>query len=147
MADPIISDDGRWLWGGKEWVPNPPEVTPTPPPMASPNSPVNQSQSQSMFTLDQFTPQKMMIFFFLGVVLWGTHILYEFQILVLSVGDFIWVGSLSALVGPAILSVVSYFRGYMKEASEMRAITRELEQKRYESSTASHIPPRPPNLP
>jgi len=36
VADPIISDDGRWLWNGKEWVPNPPKVTAPPPPMPSP---------------------------------------------------------------------------------------------------------------
>jgi hypothetical protein len=51
MADPIISDDGRWLWDGKEWIPNPPKVTPTPPPMTSPNPPMNQSQSQGLVFL------------------------------------------------------------------------------------------------
>jgi hypothetical protein len=22
--EPIISEDGRWLWNGQQWVPNPP---------------------------------------------------------------------------------------------------------------------------
>ena len=47
MAGPIISDDGRWLWNGKEWVPNPPKVTPPPPPTPSPIPQPNVSNLQT----------------------------------------------------------------------------------------------------
>ena len=29
MADPIISPDGEWMWTGSEWIPAPPESSPS----------------------------------------------------------------------------------------------------------------------
>ena len=29
MADPIISPDGEWMWTGSDWIPTPPESTPS----------------------------------------------------------------------------------------------------------------------
>ena len=46
MVGPIISDDGRWLWNGKEWIPNPSRHTNLPhPPMPLPMPTHNAQQS------------------------------------------------------------------------------------------------------
>ena len=46
MGGPIISEDGRWLWNGKEWIPNPSRHTNLPhPPMPLPIPTHNAQQS------------------------------------------------------------------------------------------------------
>jgi len=48
MAGPTISDDGRWLWNGKEWVPN--HSPPTNPP--NPVGTIGEKRSDKIFSPD-----------------------------------------------------------------------------------------------
>ena len=61
MVGPIVSDDGRWVWSGVEWIPNQEKTAPSSPskplpPMPPPPAPVSSVQRRIVPPVQNINP-------------------------------------------------------------------------------------------